>query len=81
IDSAANYLRKIMQKANIKQLVIDHHLPRDLNWQSFVENLKSTNSSTVIQSAAKFRGEQEDLLEAKRKDFYDGKIPFVNNYG
>ncbi|MGB9721602.1 MAG: hypothetical protein ACPL28_09005 [bacterium] len=80
IESAGNYLKKIINKTNIRYLVIDHHLPRDLNWQSFVDNLKNISDSTVIQSAARFRGEEEDLLEAKRKDFYDGKIHFVNNY-
>jgi predicted metallo-beta-lactamase superfamily hydrolase len=81
IDCATNYLKKIIQQTTIKNLVIDHHLPRDLNWQNFIDGLKNQNGSTLIQSAARFRGGEEELLEAKRKDFYDGKISFVNNYG
>lgn len=80
MDCAVNYLKKIINSGKIKNLVIDHHLMRDLNWNSFVDNLKNQSNNTVIQSAAKFRGYKEDLLEAKRKDFYEGKCQFVDNY-
>ncbi len=81
IDCAANYLKKIINESRIKNLVIDHHLLRDINWQNFVNSLNDLKYNPVIQSAAKFRGEEEDLLEAKRKDFYEGKVSFVNHYG
>ncbi len=80
IDSALNYLKKIINGGKIKNLIIDHHLLRDLNWNNFLDNIKNLNSSVAIQSAATFRGCREDLLEAKRKDFYEGKSRFVDNY-
>jgi len=81
IDCATNYLKKIINESRVKNFIIDHHLLRDLNWQNFLNNLRNLNNNSTVQSAARFRGEEEDLLEAKRKDFYEGKIPFVNNYG
>jgi len=80
MDCAFNHLKRIINGAMIKNLIIDHHLLRDLNWYNFVDGLKNLNNHTVIQSAARFRGYQEDLLEAKRKDFYEGKCQYVNNY-
>ncbi|MEO0190538.1 MAG: hypothetical protein ABIL18_06115 [candidate division WOR-3 bacterium] len=81
IDNALNYLKRIISETKIKNLVIDHHLLRDLHWENFVNNLKNFNSATNIQSAAKFRGFEEELLEAKRKDYYEGKISYVDKYG
>ncbi|MGQ9465135.1 MAG: hypothetical protein ACUVQ4_05455 [bacterium] len=81
IDCASNYLKKIINESRIKNLVIDHHLLRDINWQNFVNNLSDLRNNPVIQSAANFRGKEDELLEAKRKDFYEGKISFVNHYG
>jgi len=80
MDCAFNHLKKIINGVKIKNLIIDHHLLRDLNWHTFVDGLKNLNNNTVIQSAAQYRGYQEDLLEAKRKDFYEGKCQYVNNY-
>uniref|UniRef100_A0A7V1EH48 MBL fold metallo-hydrolase n=1 Tax=candidate division WOR-3 bacterium TaxID=2052148 RepID=A0A7V1EH48_UNCW3 len=80
MDCAFNHLKRIINGTMIKNLIIDHHLLRDLNWYNFVDGLKNLNNHTVIQSAARFRGYQEDLLEAKRKDFYEGKCQYVNNY-
>jgi len=78
--SVAN-LKKIVDKTPVKNLIIDHHLLRDLDWFSYVQDLGKIRSGVIVQSAAAFAGEKEDLLEAKRKDFYEGKSPNVDNYG
>ncbi|MEO0137504.1 MAG: hypothetical protein ABIL86_08240 [candidate division WOR-3 bacterium] len=80
MECALNYLKKIISSTQIKDFVIDHHLLRDLNWEDFVVNLRNINHKTKIQSAARFRGNPEDLLEALRKDFYEGKCQFVDRY-
>lgn len=79
-NSIAN-LKKIIQQTPIKNLIIDHHLLRDINWQTYIQGLKEIRNNVVIQSAAAYAGEKEDLLEAKRKDMYDGKVLNVDNYG
>jgi len=81
IDSSLENLKKVILEAPIKKLVIDHHLLRDLNWQEFTKLLKNIKENIEIESAARFRGEKEDILEAKRKDMYEGKITGVDNYG
>jgi|UniRef100_A0A7V3RIR3 predicted metallo-beta-lactamase superfamily hydrolase len=81
IDCAANNLKRLLLSNKIKNLVIDHHLLRDLKWEDFLNGVKSVNTDTIIQTAARFCGCDEALLEAKRKDFYEGKTIFVDNYG
>jgi len=81
VDASLENLRKIIDQTPVRQLVVDHHLLRDLEWQNYLQDLMKVKNSVTIQSAAAFSGEKEDLLEAKRKDFYEGKSPNVDNYG
>jgi predicted metallo-beta-lactamase superfamily hydrolase len=62
-------------------MIIDHHLMRDQEWQTYLQILAKIKNGVLVQSAAAFFGEKEDLLEAKRKDFYEGKSLNVDNYG
>jgi predicted metallo-beta-lactamase superfamily hydrolase len=52
-----------------------------VNWRDYIKNLGNLRSDIKIQTAAGYRNEDESLLEAKRKDFYDGKLSVVDNYG
>jgi predicted metallo-beta-lactamase superfamily hydrolase len=81
IDASMDHLKSIIDKTPVRQMIIDHHLMRDLDWQNYILTLAKTKNGVAIQSAAAFSGEKEDLLEAKRKDFYEGKSPNVDNYG
>lgn len=81
IDNSVANLTKIINQTPVKHLIIEHHLLRDLNWQTYVQDLVKIRGNLAIQSGAAFAGEKEDLLEAKRKDMYEGKILNVDNYG
>lgn len=81
IDAGLENLKNIVDKTPVRQMIVDHHLLRDLEWQNYLLDLSKVKNGVSILSAAAFLGEKEDLLEAKRKDFYEGKSPNVDNYG
>ncbi len=81
IERAIENIKKIIDETEVKNLIIDHHLPRDLNWYSYISPLLNSKGKTNIQTAARFRGEDEELLEARRKDLYDKRLPIVDKYG
>ncbi len=75
IDLSIEYLKKIIDGTPIQNLIIDHHLLRDLNWLDYVKDLDKTKASIMVSSVAGFMGKREELLEAKRKDMYEGVPP------
>jgi len=81
IDASLENLKLIIEKTPVRQMIIDHHLMRDLEWHNYLQILAKIKNGVLVQSAAAFLGEKEDLLEAKRKDFYEGKSLNVDNYG
>jgi len=81
IDACINNLRKIVTQSTVSNLIIDHHLLRDANWHEYVAPLAELRNGLTISSAASYRGGKEEMLEAKRKEMYEGKLPNVDNYG
>jgi len=73
VDQSIENLKKIIDRTRVTSLVIDHHLLRDLNWFDYVKDMGKVRSGLVVCSAAGFLGKQEDQLEAKRKDMYNGQ--------
>jgi predicted metallo-beta-lactamase superfamily hydrolase len=73
VDQSIENLKKIIDRTRVTSLVIDHHLLRDLNWFDYVKDMDKVRSGLVVCSAAGFLGKQEDQLEAKRKDMYNGQ--------
>jgi hypothetical protein len=73
VSSSLENLKRIITETPIKNLVIDHHLLRDLSWHNYIDDLKGIKSSVLICSAAEFLGQKEELLEARRKEFYDAQ--------
>jgi hypothetical protein len=71
-QESLNNLAQLMEKTNLKRLVIDHHLTRDLKWKNKMDTIfkKGEEHGVNIQSAAEFAGMKEDLLEARRKELY-----------
>lgn len=72
---------EIIEKTRVQTIVLDHHLMRDAAWRDYLADLAARNSRVRIISAAGFRGETESTFEAQRKDFYEGKAVYVDNYG
>jgi hypothetical protein len=71
-EESINNLRMLIEKTNVKKLVLDHHLTRDLNWANKLKAVfeKGKQHGVEILSAAKFAGAKEILLEAMRKELY-----------
>lgn len=72
-DSMKKAIENLKRIAEVVETIaIDHHLLRDLNWRSAINEVISyaEQFSTKICSAAEFVGKKEDLLEARRKELY-----------
>ena len=66
-------LEKIIAGGFLRDLVIDHHLLRDLEWRNRVESLIELEKKygVRIRSAAAYMGLRENLLEARRRELYE----------
>jgi len=73
IDLSMENLRKIIDRIKLTNLIVDHHLLRDLNWLEYIKDIGKVRQSVTICSAAGFLGKKEDQLEARRKDMYNGQ--------
>jgi predicted metallo-beta-lactamase superfamily hydrolase len=71
LEKAVENLKKISEVS--REIVLDHHLLRDINWRKQISELfvHAEQFSTEIKSAAEFRGVEENLLEARRKELYE----------
>jgi len=71
LEKAVENLKKISEVS--KEIVLDHHLLRDINWRNQISELfvHAEQFSTEIKSAAEFRGVEENLLEARRRELYE----------
>ena len=73
IELSLENLRKIIDRTKLTNLILDHHLLRDLKWLDYVNELGKVKHGMTVSSAAGFLGKKEDQLEAKRKDMYNGQ--------
>jgi uncharacterized protein len=67
IDNARENLIKLSQE--IPKIVVDHHLLRDLRCFDFIKSIKDETSGEIV-VASELIGEEPNLLEARRKEFY-----------
>lgn len=65
-------MKRIVKQTPVKDLIIDHHLLRDPNWADYISELHELRRNVKICSAAGYLGKQEDILEARRKELYQG---------
>ncbi|MFW9915598.1 MAG: hypothetical protein ACFFGZ_08295, partial [Candidatus Thorarchaeota archaeon] len=73
LEKSMSFLEEIISKTHVRTVILDHHLLRSLKWKAKIASLLQTaeNSGVCISTAAEFLGEQNDLLEAKRKLLYE----------
>ncbi|MHA2271776.1 MAG: hypothetical protein ACXACI_07925 [Candidatus Hodarchaeales archaeon] len=73
LAKSLSFLKDIISKTHVKTVILDHHLLRTLKWRMKISSLlqAAENSGVHIFTAAEFAGEQNDLLEAKRKLLYE----------
>jgi uncharacterized protein len=67
IDNARANLIELSQE--IPKIVVDHHLLRDMRCFDFIKSIKDETSGEIV-VASELIGEDPNLLEARRKDFY-----------
>ncbi len=70
-----NYIeayKRIIRRTTLAKIIIDHHIFRDINWTEKINPLLkySQSKGIIMQPAAKFRGEEINLLEARRDELY-----------
>lgn len=73
LQQSMDRIIQILKKTQMKEIIIDHHLVRDLNWRDRIKILfeYAKQQSVHIQTAASFRGENENPLEARREQLYE----------
>jgi len=72
IALALKNIKKIIEQTSVKTLIIDHHLLRDINWSEYLVEIKGLSKRVTVCSAAAYLGKKEELLEARRKELYNG---------
>ena len=71
-NASIKNLISLIEKTNIKVLVLDHHLTRDLKWREKLKDVfnAASTAGVKVHSAAEYAGIKEELLEALRKELY-----------
>jgi len=72
IDNYIVSFKQIIRRAAITRVIMDHHLLRDINWMEKISSLLKymKQKGITVQTAAEFRGEENNLLEARRDELY-----------
>ncbi len=72
LERTNDELCSIIGKSWIKRIIIDHHLLRDIKWEEKIRPVFSLakKRGVSITTAAEFRGETNNLLEARRDQLY-----------
>lgn len=71
--SLAN-LEKILERSDVRTLIIEHHLLREREWRRRMEATlgKAKEIGVKVLTSAQFLGKKNELLEANRKALYRG---------
>lgn len=72
LEAANRNLVEIMERTNVRRLIVDHHLTRDLNYRSWIERAYNAAEEMGVSlvTAAEFLGLEPELLEARRRELY-----------
>ena len=77
IDQTISRIKRILLETKVHTLIIDHHLLRDFHWEEKIAPLFAftRQKGIVMKTGAEFRGEVNNLLEARRQQLYEGEYP------
>ncbi len=67
-----NNLRTVLRETKVRDLVVDHHLLRDLRWKDKLSPVFEDAGKARVLTAAEYAGVEPELLEARRKELYGG---------
>lgn len=64
--------KRLLEQTPLKTIIIDHHSPRDPDWRRKMKPLfdMAEHRNIKCRTAAEYRGEEDNLLEARRKKLY-----------
>ncbi|MBM5804500.1 MAG: MBL fold metallo-hydrolase [Candidatus Verstraetearchaeota archaeon] len=72
LEAALNNIRRLL-KNGLKELVLDHHFMRHLNYQQYLKGVEEEFPEARVLTAAEYMGEENNLLEAKRRELYSSE--------
>ena len=74
LETTLARVEMIIEKTRVHTVIIDHHLLRDVHWEEKIEPLYilARQRGILLQTAAEFRAEENNLLEARRNQLYKG---------
>jgi predicted metallo-beta-lactamase superfamily hydrolase len=77
VKRACENLRRIMEEIEVEQIVLDHHLLRDLDYDRHLSEIRelAEELGIGIGSAAEFLNVEPSLLEARRRELYEKDGP------
>jgi predicted metallo-beta-lactamase superfamily hydrolase len=81
--SAKRNLKEVIENVNAKQIILDHHIVRDLNYKERIEDVieDAEKFGKKINTAAEFLGMENLFLEGWRKEIYKNERKVdVNKY-
>jgi len=72
LQESIKNLIALIERTNVKILVLDHHLARDLKWRDKLKDVFQCagDKGVRVYSAAEYAGIKEEMLEALRKELY-----------
>jgi len=72
-----SHLNRILRTTNIRTLILDHHILRDREWRSRMASVFTVGEEHDVNvvTAAEFRGDGVDQLEANRDRLYGIEVP------
>jgi predicted metallo-beta-lactamase superfamily hydrolase len=75
VNTCLKFIQNIIQKTEIRQLIIDHHLLRDVQWKRRIDSLVKLCHKKGISlcTAAEFRGQDNNLMESRRLELYQNQ--------
>ena len=75
LEASVENLLRIVKECPINNLIVDHHLLREIKWSERIANVidLGKNLGKKVITAAEYLGMKPNLLEARRKELY-GKV-------
>jgi hypothetical protein len=72
LENSIENLITLMERTDVKDLVLDHHLTRDINFREKINEVRERGEEIGVRvmTAAEFSGKENLLLEALRKELY-----------
>lgn len=80
LELAIENMIKIVSLDSLETLVVDHHFLRDLKWKEKIKSVfeSAKKNNAAIETAAEYAGKPIEMLEAHRKELYEGRYPHTN---